>query len=285
MTNKLPMGIVYGMSAEAYFADPGVSNSMLSAMAKSPAHCWALYIDPERPEREATDAMSAGTLAHCAILEPDELATRYVVKPDGMSFASKDGKAWRDAQPAGVAIIDQDAYITAQRQRDAVMRIGELRRLLSSGVSEVSLFWVDAETGLRCKARVDWLHTIAPRHVMPLDLKTISDLTPDAVSRAVTNYGYHRQRAHYLNGLRACGLRADDFGFAFVSSSYPFLAAPYIVDDETADQGHEEVAELLDRFANCQKSNDWPAFGDGFQLTGLMKWARRTQEVEVSYVD
>jgi exodeoxyribonuclease VIII len=281
----LPLGIVYGMAAERYHADPSVSNTMLSAMNKSPAHCYALHLDPERPPNKPTDAMSAGTLAHTAILEPDDLLGRYVVKPDGMKFSTREGMAWRDQQPAGVHIISSDEFKTAVAQRAAVMRVGELRRLFSSGVSEASLFWTDEATGLRCRARPDWLHFVTPKRVIALDVKTIADLTPDAVERAVTAYGYHRQRAHYVNGLKACGLEVEDFGFAFVSGSYPFIAAAHLLDDETISQGEDEVAELLARFADCQERGEWPAFGDGFQLTGLTRWARRNSEVEVGFVE
>ena len=281
----LPMGLVRGMPAEQYHADPGVSNSMLSSFVKSPAHCFALHLDPDRPPNEPTDAMSAGTLAHVAVLEPEALASRYVVRPDGMSFSSKDGKAWRDAQPDDVSIISQEQLDTAQAQRAAVMRVEVLRRIFGSGVAEASLFWTDEATGLRCRARPDWLHWVSPGKVIALDLKTIRDLTAESVERAITFYGYHRQRAHYVNGLRACGLEVEDFGFAFVSGSYPFLAAPYLLDDETCEQGQDEVADLLARFAECKKANHWPAFGDGFQLTGLLKWARRSQEVDVSFVE
>lgn len=285
MSAALPIGLVRGLPFDQYLADPGVSNSMLSDMRKSPAHCYALHLAEDRPQDNATDAMNAGTLAHTAILEPDALASRYIVKPDDMNFSTKEGKAWRAAVPAGLSIISTDMHRAALAQRAAVMRVEALRRIFGSGIAETSLFWIDKETGLRCKARPDWLHFSTPRRVTALDVKTISELTPEAVEKAVTFYGYYRQRAHYINGLRACGMEVDDFGFAFVSGGYPFLAAAYLLDDETCDQGADEVAELLARFADCKARNEWPAFGDGFQLTGLLKWARRSQEVEVSFVD
>jgi hypothetical protein len=184
-----------------------------------------------------------------------------------------------------LSIVSAEAMKNAMAQRDAVMRVAVLRQLFGSGIAEASIFWIDKDTGLRCKARPDWLHFVTPRKVIALDVKTINDLTSEAVEKAVTFYGYHRQRAHYTNGLRACGMEVEDFGFAFVSGSYPFIAAPYLLDDETCDQGADEVAELLSRFADCRERNDWPAFGDGFQLTGLLKWARRSQEVEVAFAD
>lgn len=277
------LGLIRNLPADEYHADPGsVSNTMLSAMSKSPAHCWALHLAPNRPRREATDAMLAGTLAHTAILEPDVLAARYVARPAGMLFSTKEGMAWRDAQTQ--AIVSRDELDAAESQRHAVHRVTSLHNLLSRGDAEASVFWVDSATGLRCRARHDWLHWHGPKRVTVLDIKTIADLTPDAVQRAIGAYGYHRQAAHYSNGLRALGIEVEEFVFGFVSSGYPYLAASYVLDDETAQQGQDEAAELLGRFAECQQSNHWPAFGDGYQLTGLPAWAKRTSEVEISYV-
>jgi len=279
-----PTGLALDMPAEQYHADAGsVSNTMLSDMAKSPAHCYALHLAPNRPKREVTDAMQAGTLAHMVVLEPARAKQAYVVKPPGMRFSTREGMAWRDAQT--LQIVSHDDMYAAEAQREAVMRVTALRDLLSDGDSEASAFWTDKSTGLRCRARPDHIAWAGPKRATVLDLKTISELTPQAVQRAIATYGYHRQQAHYSNGLRACGVEVEEFVFGFVSSSYPFLAVAYVLDDETRDQGEEEVAELLDRFANCQRANNWPAFGDGYQLTGLPTWAKRSSELEVSYVD
>jgi exodeoxyribonuclease VIII len=278
----LPIGLVKGMPSETYHSDPGVSNSMLSTMNKSPAHCYALHLDPDRPQSEPTAAMAAGTLAHAAILEPETLVQRYVVKPKDIDYRTSVGKAWRDAQTAD--IVDAEQLLTAQAQRKAFLRVTALKNLMSSGDAETSAFAIDKATGVRVRARPDFLHWTGPKRATVLDVKTINDLTTDAIQRSIASYGYHRQAAHYCKVLRACGIEVDDFVFGFVSGSYPFLAAAYVLDDESMQQGREEVDELLDLYANCQKRGVWPAFGDGYQLASLPKWAKRSSETEVSYV-
>lgn len=280
--SSLQLGLIRNLDAAEYHADDSLSNTMLSSMHKSPAHCYALHLAPNRPRREPTDAMLAGTLAHVAVLEPDALRTRYVEKPAGMRFSTKEGMAWRDMQTA--QIVSRDDIEAADAQRSAVLRVTALDNLLRTGEAETSVFWIDPATKLRCRARPDWLHFTGPKRATVLDLKTISDLTPEAVQRAIGTYGYHRQAAHYTRGLQAVGIEVEEFVFGFVSSSYPFLAAAYVLDDETAQQGRDEVDELTERFANCKAANNWPAFGDGYQLTGLPTWAKRTSEVEVEIV-
>lgn len=281
--SQLPIGLHRGIPAAQYHADQGsVSNTMLSAMNKSPAHCYWLHLAPGRPERQPTDAMLAGTLTHTAILEPKAFQSRYVVKPAGMRFSTKEGMAWRDQQTA--TIISGDDFEAAAAQREAVHRVTALANLLRTGDAETSVFWHDKATGLRCRARPDWLHWNSDKSITPLDIKTINDLTPEAVQRAISTYGYHRQAAHYVNGLEAIGLHVDEFVFGFVSSSYPYLSAAFVLDDESMAQGRDEVDELLSRFKECQKMGQWPAFGDGYQLTSLPTWAKRSSEVEIEVI-
>jgi len=276
------IGIHHGVPADEYHADDSVSNTMLSAMDKSPAHCFALHLDPQRPEREQTPAMFVGTLTHTAILEPAALGERYVVKPDEVDYRTSAGKAWRDSQTA--AIVSADLLNQAEQMRKAFMNVKALSNLMQSGQAEASLFWKDAGTGLRCRARPDWLHWTGPKRATVLDVKTIKDLTPEAVQRAISTFGYHRQAAHYTAGLKHLGIEVDEFVFGFVSNSYPYLAAAYVLDDESAAQGREEIGELLARFADCKARNTWPAFGDGYQLTSLPAWAKRTSEIEIEVI-
>lgn len=278
-----PLGIVRNLDADIYHRDDSVSNSMLSSLSRSPAHCYALHIDPARPERKPTAAMAAGTLAHAAILEPHALHDRYVVKPDGMSFVTKDGNAWRAEQTR--IIVDADQMQLSQAQRKAVMSHAALGKLLTGTTdAEASVFWMDIASDLRCRCRPDLLHWHSDKEATALDIKTISDLTPKAVARAVAEYGYHRQAAFYSQGCEAAGITIRRFVFGFVSSSYPVLAAAFQLDEETLMQGYDEIAELLELYASCKQSGVWPAFGDDVQPISLPVWAKRSGELEVSYV-
>ena len=57
-----------------YHADPAISASHLKAVMQSPYHYWSRFLNPKRPTVEPTSAMRLGSLAHCAVLEPDELS-------------------------------------------------------------------------------------------------------------------------------------------------------------------------------------------------------------------
>ena len=273
------------MAAEAYHASVGLSNSQLSDLAKSPAHFYALHLEPTRPERKPTAAMSAGTLLHCAVLEPAALAQRYIVKPHGMSLSTTAGRAWATEQAqSGLIVISEDDMATANAQKAALLAVPELAAILSDGEAELSVFWEDADTQIMCRCRPDFTHKTGAKSVILLDLKTTSDPSPAEFSRSIHRFGYHRQAAHYTAGFEAAtGLRVEAFVFGAVSSSYPFIAAPYVLDDETFAQGAEEVDDLKATYSRCMASGVWPAFGSGYQLIGLPAWARQSQEIEVAY--
>jgi len=285
------LGLFPGLPAETYHRSPGVSNSMLSALKRSPMHCWALHLNPDRPEREETASMFTGTLAHCSVLEADAMAARYVVVPDDAprrptaaqwkakspSIESKAAMAWWshfNEHTTGRLIVTAEQYDTTRRQLAAVLAVPELANALASGMAEASLFWVDERTGLQCRCRPDWIHRLPDGRVIVVDLKTTADADPQAFGKSVWNYGYHRQAAYYTAGLQACGIEVAAFIFAAVTSAYPFIAVPYLLDDEATRRGADEVRDLLDLYQQCSATNTWPAYGSGVQVLSLPAWAK-----------
>ena len=70
--------------------------------------------------------------------------------------------------------------------------------------------WQD-ESGVWCRALVDWLPDVAPGgRLIVADYKTAASADPDTWARAAASYGYHQQDAWYLAGVEALGLNPDD---------------------------------------------------------------------------
>lgn len=276
--------IICGMSNAEYHSSEGLNNSTLSSLAKSPAHCYALHLAPDRPKRTATPAMMAGTLAHCAILEPSEMDRRFAIKPDGLDLRTKAGKEWSDCIPGGVETITRGHADTANSQRAAVFDVPELADLLGSGEAEQSAFWTDPATGILCKCRPDWVHRLGDGRVILLDVKTTTDADPKAFAKTVLQYGYHRQAAWYSNGYeRAANVQVMAFVFAVVTNAYPFLAAACVLDEQFQALGADDCRELLDEYAECKRSGYWPGF-TGMNVVQAPAWALPSQELDVAYV-
>lgn len=291
------LGLIEGMPFEDYLAVDALSASGLKQLARSPWHYR------NRVDIEPTPAMLRGTLAHCAVLEPDAMAERYVVvpadaprKPSQAQWRAKNPSPesaaamawWEDfmARNNGRALVPSDAYSLCQAQTQAVAAQPELAELLRSGSGEVSIFWIDETTGIYCKARPDWLPDPQGGRIKPLDLKTCIDESPSGFGRAAARLRYDLQAAHYTAGIEAVtGWTVEAFVFGAVSSKPPILAVPYVLTDEIRDQGRDERRELMERLAWCQRENEWPAYGSGFQLLDFPAYAKAGGEVEIEWIE
>lgn len=285
--------IVEGMSLEDYLAVDALGSGDLRLIARSPWH----YAN--RIRTASTPAMLRGTLAHCAILEPGAMAARYAVVPEGApnrpsrrqwdakkpspeSRAAMDWWTNFNAEIDGREIVRLLDYELCHEQIEAVSRNSFLAGLLRSGRGEVSIFWRDEKTGIKCKARPDWL----PNNVamIPLDLKTCVDESPSGFGRVAARLRYDLQDAHYTAGIEAVtGEKVAAFVFAAVTNKPPVLAVPYFLTDEIRAQGREERDELLALLAHCRREDHWPAYGDGPQLLDFPAYAKHGGEVEVEW--
>lgn len=291
------MGVFYDMPFDQYHAVNAVSNSAMKLLARSPWHYKnRVPVTPTKP-------MVRGSLAHCAQLEPHAMAERYVVVPEDApskpSITQLNAKKpsdetiatikwWSDFGRANASrqIISANDYATVGAQLAAIDAVPELARYFSSGFGEISLFWIDRLTRVYCKARLDWMQPQADGRIVILDLKTAADDTPNGFSRSVATMGYHRQQAHYTAGaVETLGAEVAEFIFPVVSSTPPILATPYRLDADTVLQGFDEVGELLQLYADCMRTGVWPAYTADERVIGLPAYARRSNELEVSYVD
>lgn len=289
------IGLVENMPFEEYLAVDALSSTALKQFARSPWHYR------NRVDIDPTPAMLRGTLAHCAVLEPEAMAQRYVVLPEDAprkptkaqlnaknpSPESVASMQWWESfvsQNKGRELVPFSDYATCRSQLEAIKSHPELSALLSEGIGEASIFWVDKATGIYCKARPDWLPKPDGKSIMPVDLKTCADDSPSGFGRAAARLRYDLQAAHYTAGIEAVTkLHVDSFVFAAVSSKPPILAVPYVLTDEIRDQGKDERRELMDRLAWCQRENEWPAYGSGFQLLDFPAYAKNGGEVEVEW--
>lgn len=274
-------GIVPGLPSEQYHRHPAISSTMLSALKRSPQHFYALHVRQGRPPpAPPTDAMRAGTLLHCVALEPAEFEKRYTVRPAWVDGRNKAGKAWiEEHTKPGLEFVLEEELELAMQQRAALMAVPELEAFLAPDVedawSELSCFWVDQPTGARCRCRPDKLQIIGDGRIVLLDLKSTKDPDPREFARSVWNFGYHRQAAHYCAGVEAAtGREVAAFMLGAVSSSYPHIAVPFLLDDEAQEAGRQERRELLQLLKDCAERASWPAYGEGPVIISLPRWRK-----------
>lgn len=286
-----------GIAHETYLRWPLCSSSRLRTLQRSPAHMRAEIDTP----RKQTDAMLLGSAVHAAILEPDTFASRYVtaqrctaVKKDKEQCANNGilcdpqlgwlcgvhCKGLPVANDPSLTVIAPEQMTTALAVRDSVLRHPRAKSLLSGdGENELSLCWVDAETGVRCKARYDRLHRGLTTIV---DVKTTDDAGRESFSKSIYSWGYHIQNAFYLDGARQSGLDAETFAFVAVEKSAPFAVGVYVIEPEAQDYAYRQMRALLRRYAECVETGVYPAYGDDIEYIGLPKWAYSNIELQLA---
>ncbi len=97
-----------------------------------------------------------------------------------------------------------------------ILEASDLAMHFSGGFPEVSILWTDELTGVKCKARIDYL-----RHDALNDLKTFSNAQRKeigvCISQAIAYERYNIQAVHYDNGLAAVKKILKE-GSAFIDS-------------------------------------------------------------------
>lgn len=255
------------MNFDEYRAIDAVNFSTLKAMKRSPLHYRYAMEHPV----EATSAMQVGTATHCMVLEPSQFPPRYVVWTGGR----RAGKEWDafEASNLDKTIIKADEYDYCVAMRDAVHSHPAAGPILAQGEAEKVIQWVDPETGLACKGRLDWVGgSIA-------DLKTTQDADPRRFGGVAARYGYHEQMAWYRWGVEcALGLVDMPCHLITVESAAPHDVVVYTLDELTLGAGLESARELLRRVAACRASGEWPGRYAGETTLNFPRWAFDSEE-------
>jgi len=243
-----------------YHSSPGLSSSGLAKLAQSPAHYQAYKSNPIEP----TSAMQLGTAIHALVLE----GGRGILKAPGSTRSTNLYKDFAKANPGSVLLLE-DEYERASRASDAVMKHPVAQALLKNGKAEQSAFWADPETQVLCKCRPDYLRDDG----IVIDLKSTMDASEAEFQRAITARKYHWQSAWYLDGLSlVLGKKLTEFVHVVVETQAPFGVAIYALDDGALDKAREDIKKILQIYAECLHTGNWPAYVAEIKNLSLRHW-------------
>lgn len=263
-------GIYDDISNEAYHAGPGISKTGLWTIYKSsPAH----YRFGERTESNAFDM---GSAIDSAILEPNQFEARVFKGP-----TDRRGNKWADAvaeaNNLGRLLLTSGDYEDVLTIRDAVHADPWINSIIASSkaVVQQSAYAVDPATGLLIRCRPDLRR---PDLGLKLDLKSARSAAPDQFARAVIEYGYHAQEAHYTDTWAAAGGEVEAFAFLVVEKKPPYAFAVYELPPSIVEEGRAAMRKALTVYAECERTDKWPAYGEGVQELSFKHWAYRETE-------
>lgn len=263
-------GVYTDIPNEQYHAASGISKSGLDLIARSP------YLYRHRQAVEQTKAMLIGSAVHCAVLEPALFPHRYTVAPaaDGRTKAGKELLARFAADNAGKTILPAADYDQVVQMANATWRHPAARNILTDGRAETSI-WQEHH-GALVKVRPDWI-----TEDLLVDVKTTTDASPEAFSRACWSYRYHVQAALYLDVANAAMAdRFNSFVFIAVEKSPPYQVAVYVADAAMIEAGRGVYHRDLATYRRCLETDTWPGLNDGkIASIGLPYWAANKIEI------
>jgi exodeoxyribonuclease VIII len=260
-----------------YHADfSALSKSMADRLDQSPAHLREYIDNPEsRQDTELairrlkpTHPLVLGQLFDTYVLEPDLLDLRFLVCDERPKRNTNKGKAeWAELEnEAGDRdIVTRAQMADAEHIRKALLAHPKGRQIFSKGSAQDTIYWNDDSTGVRCKARSDWIHA----HSIIVDLKSTRDARPDAFAKAIVNYAYDKQSGHYTRGF---GI--DSFIFVAFEKEPPYGIAIYLADKEIIARGRALIDRNLETWAECLSTNKYPGYPTDIQPIELPRWAK-----------
>jgi hypothetical protein len=280
-------GVYPGVDYITYARWEAASQSQLKKLLPpgTPAH---LKVYRETPPKK-TPALLEGDAYHCAILEPHAFEARFVTL--GQCEAIKKGDKSRCTNNANGlyqlpgsddmqafcgthrmgnpvtsrVVLTPEIFDNCRRVRDKVWQHTAARALLETvrfdeGDTELSIVWVDRQTGLKCKARID---AVSYPFEGMIDLKSAACAEREQFRYAIKRFGYHIQGSFYGDGARRvlnAGLRY--YYFLAFEKVAPWGVSVFRLGDASLAQGRTELEPLLATYKECTENDHWPCYSE-----------------------
>jgi len=253
-----------------YFRAPGLSQSLLKHAVRSPQHAR----QAQRCPMVATDAMELGTLCHTLLLQPNNFGEgkSHITQPK--EYPSEDKKlgtvmkrwsgnanwckAWQE-ENADKVIMSEKELTTVHNMADSFKFDPLGAQLLKHGFKEVAGFWIDEESGLMMKMKLDLFAPLADE-IMIVDLKKVGQEEEYAFKQALADLDYPLQGGQYRIGVSILtGMPLDKV--RFVHASIPDKAPHCISFTEmlpnTRRKGEERMRQAVTDYKAALDGGEW----------------------------
>ena len=184
------------------------SSSNLKIIHKSIRH----FIMPQ--PKEESPSLKFGRDFHCAILENDTFADRYLIKPKfdlRTKLGKEENEKFNELSKCKI-LINQDDHDLIMAMKNKLFENEKFKKIFDNCLKEVSYFFHDTFTNELCRIKTDMIDH-SNRFIY--DLKTTDDCTPQGFSKSIAKYLYDLSAAFYLDGIYNL-YRQNEYSFVFI---------------------------------------------------------------------
>lgn len=266
MVKQFKPGFYENIQFPRYLEDPAINNSGLKIFNQSPAK-FKHWAENDRP---GTSTQVEGSALHCAILEPKQFSKRFGKGPAPKKRSAGRTK-WDKSNSCAMALTPRQ-WDNVNGMSDAFRNTScsVAHELLSGGISELSIWWDDPVTGVRCKIRPDYCRD----DDIVIDLKSTQAGSPKGFLGEAKRWGYDRQSAWYECGMnaayRAAGVNRhmEAFIFICVENFPPHLVSIYMLPESIVEDARQQVEADLEKYAKCMENDIWPGYENKIVVLG-----------------
>lgn len=243
------------MSKDAYFAQKGISASLLKQYAKSPRKAQLSLTTEMKP----TEALILGSCFH----EMMENKQTFVVfnedyRPEPTkTFASKLNKEWKQEFFANNdLVITQSQYGELLDMVQSVKQSQFYRGLQTTRLESIEGGYYFDFPEYRAKCKPDALFNGADGSIVCVDWKTTNETLTGSKSQIewlIRKLGYDIQAVHYTETLKNVFQKDVNFFFVFVEKSEPYEVIPVWINPK-GDYYDEAFIKWQQLFSDCAYS-------------------------------
>lgn len=225
--------IIATITDENYFDFPALSASGINGYFEHPAIFWASSaLNPLYEPSEKTEAMIFGTLLHAMLLEGNDKVEELFVVNDENRNSTK-FKEFATEINGTKQIIKTPALDKAKGIIEFLRKDEDAVALLKGCKYEAP--FTSIKNGMPVKGKIDAFKTEG--HLI-VDYKSTEDTSRDELNKTITNRGYHRCAAWYMDLYELVrGIRPRGFVCLFQNKSYPQIITPLNISADAIELG------------------------------------------------
>lgn len=236
-----------------------LSNSGFKPLFRSAIH-FKTWRDRESDIEK--DHFTFGKAYHVWLLERHSFFTRFHVV-DQITRSTRGGEPtgkWAEvlATAGDKTVLWKKDLVKIQEMADAIPLNKSAEAILQNpGKYERTYIWKDPDYGIWMKCRVDIdIDTID----VIGDLKSTDNADGDAFDRAIFNYGYNFQGAHYVKGATYLTGRRKTFVFLAQEKDPPYAPSVTRLNESDIMIASEKMEPMIQRLAHAFRTKSWESY-------------------------